>query len=115
MSMSVVIFFFSGGRRHTRWSVTGVQTCALPILGAGNLRWGTLQRSETGAHAARTGIRLVLSGFLADLRLDDVSDVVIDRSEERRVGKECRSRWLRDELKERRARETGDGTELAHV
>src|SRR5215213_7161067 len=24
-------FFFSSRRRHTRWSVTGVQTCALPI------------------------------------------------------------------------------------
>src|SRR5437016_9983857 len=28
-----VDFFFSSRRRHTRWSVTGVQTCALPILG----------------------------------------------------------------------------------
>src|SRR5881397_3632792 len=27
------IFFFSSRRRHTRWlNVTGVQTCALPIL-----------------------------------------------------------------------------------
>src|SRR3546814_4110410 len=31
--MSVVLFFFSSRRRHTRCAlVTGVQTCALPIL-----------------------------------------------------------------------------------
>src|SRR5258706_8714533 len=29
--ISVFFFFFSSRRRHTRWSVTGVQTCALPI------------------------------------------------------------------------------------
>src|SRR5437016_5452957 len=28
----LLLFFFSSRRRHTRWSVTGVQTCALPIL-----------------------------------------------------------------------------------
>src|SRR6056297_790471 len=31
----VVVFFFSSRRRHTRFSgVTGVQTCALPMLGS---------------------------------------------------------------------------------
>src|SRR3546814_4892169 len=34
-----VTFFFSSRRRHTRCAlVTGVQTCALPILGACGLR-----------------------------------------------------------------------------
>src|SRR3546814_16994415 len=34
-----MIFFFSSRRRHTRCAlVTGVQTCALPILGAGERR-----------------------------------------------------------------------------
>src|SRR5438046_5766794 len=32
------IFFFSSRRRHTRWSVTGVQTCALPIYRTGTAR-----------------------------------------------------------------------------
>src|SRR6056297_2392818 len=32
----ILFFFFSSRRRHTRFSgVTGVQTCALPILSAG--------------------------------------------------------------------------------
>src|SRR3546814_10025153 len=34
----VVVFFFSSRRRHTRCAlVTGVQTCALPILGSAEL------------------------------------------------------------------------------
>src|SRR3546814_1663280 len=37
--VSVVVFFFSSRRRHTRCAlVTGVQTCALPISYWGNLR-----------------------------------------------------------------------------
>src|SRR3546814_8099355 len=35
----VIFFFFSSRRRHTRCAlVTGVQTCALPILGAAKAR-----------------------------------------------------------------------------
>src|SRR5690348_17501264 len=30
-------FFFSSRRRHTRWTGTGVQTCALPIYPAGGV------------------------------------------------------------------------------
>src|SRR6187397_2158485 len=34
MFLDFVFFFFSSRRRHTRWcTVTGVQTCALPICG----------------------------------------------------------------------------------
>src|SRR3546814_9483735 len=84
----LLLFFFSSRRRHTRCAlVTGVQTCALPIL---------LGRPEMP--------------FLEAPAVDDVADQIerlaIDmveevdqqiRSEERRVGKECvstcRSRW----------------------
>src|SRR3546814_4075711 len=70
----VTYFFFSSRRRHTRCAlVTGVQTCALPICTA----WSVSIGSGGGY------------GF--------VPVVVGDRSEERRVGKECvstcRSRW----------------------
>src|SRR3546814_12772705 len=38
MKMFMFFFFFSSRRRHTRCAlVTGVQTCALPILVIGNL------------------------------------------------------------------------------
>ena len=61
-------FVFSSRRRHTRLrTVTGVQTCALPIYD--RLPW--------------------FHGNISS----DCSVVVFLRSEERRVGKECRSRW----------------------
>src|SRR5213593_1839378 len=48
-------FFFSSRRRHTRWlAVTGVQTCALPILG---LR-GPTGRDEPGDRRAAGELRL---------------------------------------------------------
>src|SRR3546814_5127620 len=39
MLFSIVVFFFSSRRRHTRCAlVTGVQTCALPIYGKSEKR-----------------------------------------------------------------------------
>src|SRR3546814_7576939 len=74
-------FFFSSRRRHTRCAlVTGVQTCALPILFARAPAWC----SFTPRLCMRG--RGWSEGSIRDLR-----------SEERRVGKECvstcRSRW----------------------
>src|SRR6202034_4623975 len=71
-----VFAFFSSRRRHTRWTVTGVQTCALPILEARDRPPGDGQ-AGTAAH--------LLRGTSEDRQAA--------RSEERRVGKECRSRW----------------------
>src|SRR5881409_4164839 len=73
-------FFFSSRRRHTRCeTVTGVQTCALPISW-----WSSSDSSRGGAGRARTNHQSVMEG---------------GRSEERRVGKECsltcRSLWSR--------------------
>src|SRR3546814_976287 len=71
------VFFFSSRRRHTRCAlVTGVQTCALPIY--------LLRESRDWSY-----IPLILvKGSCHSPR---------ERSEERRVGKECvstcRSRW----------------------
>src|SRR3546814_3320051 len=52
------LFFFSSRRRHTRCAlVTGVQTCALPIFGAGDRRLasgidlGEHQRVDVRQHA----------------------------------------------------------------
>src|SRR5215213_10815158 len=70
----VCVFQAEGGIRH--WSVTGVQTCALPISPA----------TATAGRAPAPSSRSRTSRFLppAPPRV---------RSEERRVGKECRSRW----------------------
>src|SRR5690606_40880901 len=77
------IFFFSSRRRHTRFHVTEVQTCALPIW-----RCGAAAARASGAWTGRsTGSRCRPAWFWEG-HCDDA-----ERSEERRVGKECRSRW----------------------
>src|SRR3546814_3641029 len=103
-------FFFSSRRRHTRCAlVTGVQTCALPISRMG-LQAIPMQ-ADTGpiggdnSHEfiilAETGESEVYChrDFLEfDVLATDIdNDADLQRSEERRVGKECvstcRSRW----------------------
>src|SRR3546814_4705122 len=87
----VVFFFFSSRRRHTRCAlVTGVQTCALPISSIARLqpRYDIEQCRLPGAVRADE----------ADHRpFTNLEGHVVERSEERRVGKECvstcRSRW----------------------
>src|SRR3546814_2630238 len=78
---SYFFFFFSSRRRHTRCAlVTGVQTCALPIFSI-----ESEERAVTHGAASLDPLLAVTSAALDD------------RSEERRVGKECvstcRSRW----------------------
>src|SRR5690606_41119525 len=74
-------FFFQAEDGIRDFHVTGVQTCALPIYGAGP------QRGDVGA-----GV-----GFAhADAPHVGAGQ---DRSEERRVGKECRSRRARSHEK----------------
>src|SRR3546814_17692087 len=80
-----VRFFFSSRRRHTRCAlVTGVQTCALPIVGFALLRLGL--PSGTDVPGALDALRQAFPATLFDAR-----------SEARRVGKECvstcSSRW----------------------
>src|SRR3546814_11246922 len=67
-----VIFFFSSRRRHTRCAlVTGVQTCALPILGAG--RPVSFQELMTELAKPPIGLRqgpalLVIAAFMLAAR-----------------------------------------------
>src|SRR5689334_24957900 len=83
-------FFFQAEDGIRDGTVTGVQTCALPILGTREL-----------AHQAAFDLKNLLKRVSdADRRrvLDEVVrtldvDLPGRRSEERRVGKECRSRW----------------------
>src|SRR3712207_7448448 len=88
-------FFFQAEDGIRDIGVTGVQTCALPIS-------GTVNDIEGFARAASNVVSIVdaVSGLGAcELRTDEWGvDVVVAgsqkaRSEERRVGKECRSRW----------------------
>src|SRR5687767_15779106 len=94
--MCVFVFFFFQAEDGIRDKlVTGVQTCALPIFAAA--RWkGALYAMpwfvDVGLLYWRTDLLDRAPRSLAELRqmalrLRDA------RSEERRVGKECRSRW----------------------
>src|SRR3712207_8673497 len=99
MSDSLLVLFFfqaEGGIRDI--GVTGVQTCALPIC----VRIGVpteIKEAEYRVALTPAGARelslaghevLIQSGAGEGSSLTDADYV---RSEERRVGKECRSRW----------------------
>src|SRR3546814_8568952 len=85
--------FFSSRRRHTRCAlVTGVQTCALPIF---SVRVSGAYRE--GYRTSTSGNANIFEGFASSFNLDaairyqlnEHIELSLDRSEERRVGKEC--------------------------
>src|SRR2546422_6842354 len=93
---AVSFFFFQAEDGIRDVAVTGVQTCALPILNV---------YSSVGIRelSSPTGLATVGSTVLAHATTDPVvaealsligeRELTWSRSEERRVGKECRSRW----------------------
>src|SRR3546814_17388428 len=108
----LLIFFFSSRRRHTRCAlVTGVQTCALPILPAarhlvlmlaclllsGAILVGQINASEGEKPVARDYSRVIAPPAPARQTVAEMM-AKSERSEESRVGKAyvspCRSRWL---------------------
>src|SRR2546430_12217798 len=92
------LFFFQAEDGIRDLTVTGVQTCALPICGdtapnppdifSYQSIWRRIWRSiATGSRTYTILVNVRLStdyGFIL---------LISSRSEERRVGKECRSRW----------------------
>src|SRR6266487_6615511 len=79
----IVFFFFQAEDGIRDGRVTGVQTCALPIAPRRTRFRGPRLRT---AHRRRRPLFRRTRGA---------------RSEERRVGKECRSRWSPDHLKKK--------------
>ena len=76
-------FFFQAEDGIRDYKVTGVQTCALPIYG---LKYSL--ETEVGGYISLSGDSLqALKQYI------NILSMVSHRSEERRVGKECRSRW----------------------
>src|SRR3712207_8708024 len=95
MFSSVFVFFFFQAEDGIRdIGVTGVQTCALPICPkSGRWRtpgdWRRAALSRTASSIA--AVALPEGQLMPDLGRNGLPPP--DRSEERRVGKECRSRW----------------------
>src|SRR2546430_9304724 len=75
-----LFFFFQAEDGIRDLTVTGVQTCALPIC----RRRVPRVLLQPGSH---------FSSCLSRRRTRIPGDQNLARSEERRVGKECRSRW----------------------
>src|SRR2546430_9992877 len=89
VSYDFIFFFFQAEDGIRDLTVTGVQTCALPIC-LGGARPG---RVEARSRARRLRGDRGCRGQAADRREGPPPGRPEARSEERRVGKECRSRW----------------------
>src|SRR5205085_9240550 len=79
-------FFFQAEDGIRDLTVTGVQTCALPICARGAGAW------VPGPHVAVLTDGGEQSAVRGEGEVLDRAGLGL-RSEERRVGKECRSRW----------------------
>src|SRR5436309_9013165 len=77
----LVFFFFQAEDGIRDFHVTGVQTCALPIYA--DVRPAIVSMRSTGPHDEDRG---------RERQLQTHSLILRGRSEERRVGKECRLR-----------------------
>src|SRR5256886_12807220 len=93
-----VVFFFQAEDGIRDLTVTGVQTCALPIYLGQPTGWSLLAVREVWRRAVAPTCVPALSGMernetFALFALVFVFFADTRRSEERRVGKECRSRW----------------------
>src|SRR5438093_7543651 len=109
---SKLVFFFQAEDGIRDWSVTGVQTCALPISRGENFSryWFSIALVAARAWARSgeclAGTRRALPGDGARHSVKGVEDGDDQaRSEERRVGKECRSRWAPEQVKQTRSEE----------
>src|SRR5207245_8624300 len=100
----VLFFFFQAEDGIRDATVTGVQTCALPIYllvgstASSSAKFAVLNVSSgtpTASVSAGTAgaASLTATGVLATTAKQTLS---LGRSEERRVGKECRCRWEPD-------------------
>src|SRR5207248_5705148 len=102
-----IFFFFQAEDGIRDRTVTGVQTCALPIF-----RILSLEELERGHLLCREVVakhdRIARTQFLTQLAVGEIrvhrlqavgiqSARSLVRSEERRVGKECRGRWASEQ------------------
>src|SRR5207245_6444477 len=100
-------FFFQAEDGIRDATVTGVQTCALPICPRLLPAFGTpAQRIVWVVDPVTVGVRTGRSFWPRILRRRCTPSTLCmtrpSRSEERRVGKECRSRWRRNDEEKKR-------------
>src|SRR5256885_3047629 len=93
----LLLFFFQAEDGIRDYKVTGVQTCALPIFDEEMNKW-EFKKHGCGYEFSHEGTVIDINDyflsngdFFSANRLFFYFESI--RSEERRVGKECRSRW----------------------
>src|SRR5690606_39774420 len=97
-----VFFFFQAEDGIRDFHVTGVQTCALPIFREGvpiinHARFLGYTKDRKGGNLViepkeAEVVKLIFNLYIGGMGPSAIADKMM-RSEERRVGKECRSRW----------------------
>src|SRR5699024_12025826 len=98
-------FFFQAEDGIRDRNVTGVQTCALPISFIQDYiyehGWQNLRPIQVAAaeEIFETEDNVLLSASTASGKTEAAFFPILSRSEERRVGKECRCRWTRGQKK----------------
>src|SRR5690606_40004923 len=95
------IFFFQAEDGIRDFHVTGVQTCALPISRASSSPWPAAARLPPRLPATAAAARPHPTSSPASSRTR-AGSMTSRRSEERRVGKECRARWWPVHINKRR-------------
>src|SRR5690348_17835677 len=90
-------FFFQAEDGIRDGRVTGVQTCALPIsFSCAIRRINSFTYSAPGDFSSKISCgRCASAKLMVTIANSSGDHVPPTRSEERRVGKECRSRWAR--------------------
>src|SRR2546430_13101430 len=93
----ILLFFFSSRRRHTRfdcdWSSdvcsSDLEKVAQAVKAVASIPGITQEQADVLVHRGFLSLESLLQAEASDL----AEFPEIGRSEERRVGKECRSRW----------------------
>src|SRR5690348_18088936 len=89
-----IFFFFSSRRRHTRWTGDwSSDVCSSDLISLYIMAGYHRRRAESAEAAMKY---FILGAFSSALFLYGIA-LTYGRSEERRVGKECRSRWSPDQ------------------
>src|SRR2546430_3032821 len=92
-----LFFFFSSRRRHTRfdcdWSSDVCSSDLHRITCSSSYKERNVAGVEELEHVIRCSVDLTNVGIALSRALGTLPPGVRRRSEERRVGKECRSRW----------------------
>src|SRR2546430_17738134 len=104
-SLLCVFFFFQAEDGIRDLTVTGVQTCALPISDQRALIDPTRRappRIEAAVHERAQQACAALAGAALRWSRRGGRRLTVWRSEERRVGEECRSRWSPYHLKKKK-------------